>query len=64
MLRVERQELLKKTFAKYIDPEDADVFYFYRQNTLDNNAQQSDRQPGFHNSRLSHRCSAQNARQI
>lgn len=41
MLKVERQELLKKTFAKYIDPEDADVFYFYRQNTLDNNARQT-----------------------
>jgi diguanylate cyclase (GGDEF)-like protein/PAS domain S-box-containing protein len=41
MLKVERQGLLKKNFAKYIDPEDADVFYFYRQKTLDNSARQT-----------------------
>ena len=41
MLQVERQKLLKKTFTKYIDPEDADVFYFYRQNTFDNSARQT-----------------------
>ena len=41
MLKVERQKLLKKTFTKYIDPGDADVFYFYRQNTFDNSARQT-----------------------
>jgi PAS domain S-box-containing protein len=41
MLKVERQSLLKKSFTRFINPEDADVFYFYRKNVLENSAQQT-----------------------
>lgn len=34
MLGVERQDLLKKSFTKFINPEDTDIFYFHRKEAL------------------------------
>jgi PAS domain S-box-containing protein len=41
LLKVERQSLLTKNFAKFINPEEADVFYFYRKKVLENSVRQT-----------------------
>lgn len=41
ILKMERQSLLKKNFAKFINPEETDVFYFYRKKVLENSARQT-----------------------
>jgi PAS domain S-box-containing protein len=36
LLKTERQSLLKKNFAKFIIPEEADIFYLYRKKVMEN----------------------------
>jgi len=41
MLKMERRNLLRKSFNKFIDPEDSDRFYFCRKKVLENSSKQT-----------------------
>jgi len=41
ILKIERQNLLKKNFGKFIDPDEIDAFYFYRKKILENSTRQT-----------------------
>jgi len=41
LLKMERRNLLRKSFNKFIDPEDSDRFYFCRKKVLENSSKQT-----------------------